>query len=74
MPFELYRATAAKRRIEKGDEISEARSIAVELLKEVLSGPITVSPTYRKQPMMKDVLTDDSIIARAQSNLEKMEM
>lgn len=71
---ELYRATAAKRKITKGDAISEARFTAVELLKEVLSTPISVSPTYRKRSMMKDVLKNDSIIARAQSNLEKMEM
>ena len=71
---ELYRATADKIKIEAGDVISESRITAIELIKSVLSNPITVSPAYKKQRMMKDTLKDESIIERAQSNLEKMKM
>ena len=71
---ELYRATAAKIKIEAGDVISESRVTAIELMKSVLSSPIFVSPAYKRQAMMKDTLKDESIIQRAQSNLEKMKM
>jgi hypothetical protein len=69
---EIFRATAAKRRIVEGDVFSKARKISVDLLYSVIKEPIAVSSRYKKESLLKDVISDQSILDRASANLEKM--
>jgi hypothetical protein len=54
-----------------GLELGRLKKLAIEILKAVLAGPITVAEYYRKK-IPREFIRDDEVIARAKKDLEEV--